>query len=127
MAKRKLKTYKWITIRWSPVRQQWFVLWPKNAPLERRQVLGTFDRLNEAERWADEISVNQDRADNPRRPPKQWMRDCVKGASASAADPGAVCGALWYKKMSPSAKRAALAREGRMENPERPAWAKVFG
>lgn len=55
--------------------------------------------------------------DNPRRPPKQWMRDCVAGASESAADPGAVCGALWYRKMSPAAKRAALAREGRGENP----------
>ncbi len=55
--------------------------------------------------------------DNPRRPPKQWMRDCVAGASGSATDPGAVCGALWYRKMSPAAKRAALAREGRAENP----------
>lgn len=56
------------------------------------------------------------RRSNPRRPPKQWMRDCVAGASDSAADPGAVCGALWYRKMSPAAKRAALAREGR-DNP----------
>jgi hypothetical protein len=52
------------------------------------------------------------------------MRDCIKGTSKSAADPGAVCGALWYRKMSPSAKRAALARESKAENP---AWAKVFG
>lgn len=57
------------------------------------------------------------RRSNPRRPPKQWMRDCVAGASESATDPGAVCGALWYRKMSPAAKRAALAREGRGENP----------
>lgn len=64
------------------------------------------------------------RRSNPRRPPKQWMRDCIKGTSKSAADPGAVCGALWYRKMSPSAKRAALARESKAENP---AWAKVFG
>lgn len=55
--------------------------------------------------------------DNPRRPPKQWMRDCVAGASKSAADPSAVCGALWYRKMSPAAKRAALARESRGDNP----------
>lgn len=57
---------------------------------------------------------------NPNRPPKQWMRDCVKGASKNADDPGAVCGALWYHKMSPAQKRAALAKEGKlMANPYR--------
>ncbi len=59
--------------------------------------------------------------DNPRRPPKLWMKHCVAGVKAggSAADPGAVCGALWYKKMSPSQRRAALRREGKdmNENP----------
>jgi hypothetical protein len=49
----------------------------------------------------------------PRRPPKKWMRDCVAGASRSARDPGAACGALWYRKMSPEAKRRALSREKR--------------
>lgn len=50
---------------------------------------------------------------NPRRPPKKWMRDCVAGASKSARDPGAVCGALWYHKMSPAQRRAALQKEGK--------------
>jgi len=60
---------------------------------------------------------------NPRRPPKKWMRDCVRGASQSAQNPGAVCGALWYHKMSPSAKRAALAREGKLQaNPSAAPW-----
>ena len=61
---------------------------------------------------------------NPRRPPKKWMRDCVRGASRSARNPGAACGALWYHKMSPSAKRAALARERRelAENPNSGLW-----
>ncbi len=58
--------------------------------------------------------------ENPNRPPKQWMRDCVRGASKSARNPGAVCGALWYHKMSPAQRRAALRREGKdvNENPE---------
>jgi hypothetical protein len=51
---------------------------------------------------------------NPNRPPKQWMRHCTAGAS-NARDPGAVCGALWYHKMSASQRRAALAREGKGE------------
>lgn len=53
--------------------------------------------------------------ENPRRPPKQWMRHCVAGASASSRDPGAVCGALWYHKMSAKQRRAALRREGKLE------------
>jgi hypothetical protein len=55
--------------------------------------------------------------DNPRRPPRLWMRDCVRGVrdSGSARDPGAVCGALWYRKMDAGQRRAALAREGKME------------
>jgi hypothetical protein len=53
--------------------------------------------------------------DNPRRPPKQWMRHCVRGATASSRDPGAVCGSLWYHKMSAAQRRAALAREGKMQ------------
>jgi len=53
--------------------------------------------------------------ENPRRPPKKWMRHCVAGASRSSRDPGAVCGALWYHKMSASQRRAALAREGKLE------------
>jgi len=57
--------------------------------------------------------------ENPRRPPKQWMRDCVAGASKSARNPGAVCGALWYHKMSPAQRRAALRKEGKaLANPK---------
>jgi len=52
-------------------------------------------------------------SENPRRPPKKWMRDCVRGASRSARNPGAVCGALWYHKMSAAERRAALRREGK--------------
>jgi hypothetical protein len=50
---------------------------------------------------------------NPRRPPKKWFDDCVAGveASGSAADPYAVCGALWHRKMGPKAKAAALRAE----------------
>jgi hypothetical protein len=45
---------------------------------------------------------------NARRPPKPWMCKCVKGvAKGKAKDPGAVCGAQWYRKMSPSQRRAA--------------------
>jgi len=49
----------------------------------------------------------------PGRPPGPWMRSCVRGvrASGSAASPGAVCGALWYRKMTPAGKRRALASE----------------
>lgn len=52
----------------------------------------------------------------PRRPPKKWMRDCVRGARKSADDPGAACGALWYHKMSP-AQRAKALRKERRKNP----------
>ena len=46
---------------------------------------------------------------NPKNPPKKWWDDCVSGVkkSSSAYDPQSVCGALWYKKMSPTQKRAA--------------------
>ncbi len=71
---------------------------------------------------------------NPRRPPKKWMRDCIKGVKRSkkkVRDPGAVCGAQWYRKTSPKAKRAALRRE-RKKNPcpacaATPTWMRVFG
>ena len=49
----------------------------------------------------------------PNRPPKKWMRDCVDGVrrSGSAVNPGAVCGSLWYHKMSPAQKRKAMRGE----------------
>jgi hypothetical protein len=53
--------------------------------------------------------------ENPGHPPKRWMRHCVAGASGSARDPGAACGALWYHKMSESQRRAALAKERKLE------------
>ncbi len=56
------------------------------------------------------------------------MRDCIKGVRArgGVSDPGAVCGAQWYRKTSPKAKRAALRREHK-SNPLAPAWTRVFG
>ena len=55
---------------------------------------------------------------NPGRPPKRWMRRCVRSVeeSGSAADPGSVCGALWHHKMSPAKKRDILRHE-RRSNP----------
>ncbi len=46
----------------------------------------------------------------PKRPTKKWMDACLAGVSksGSAYDPGAVCGATWYRK--PLAERAAIAR-----------------
>ena len=70
---------------------------------------------------------------NPRRPPKKWMRDCIRGVKRSkkkVRDPAAVCGAEWYHKASSKAKRAALRREHKRANPCAPcalAWARVFG
>lgn len=60
------------------------------------------------------ISDTRSATPNPsrKRPPKKWMRACVKGVKAggSAKDPGAVCGAQWYKKMSPKQRKAAKKR-----------------
>ena len=61
--------------------------------------------------------------DNPGRPPKHWMRRCIKGVTAgkSAADPGAVCGSLWHHKLSGAQRREILKEErtmgGLVENP----------
>jgi len=46
----------------------------------------------------------------PRRPPKEWMRECVGSvrASGTARDPGAVCGAIWYHKLTPAERAARL-------------------
>ena len=51
---------------------------------------------------------------NPRRPPRDWFRDCVAGVEAggSAYDPQAVCGAQW-QRLSASQKRAAVRRHER--------------
>lgn len=64
--------------------------------------------------WGDSSTGGRTVSPNPRRkskrPPKKWMRDCVRGASESAVDPGAACGALWYHKMSASQRKAAKRR-----------------
>lgn len=71
--------------------------------------------LEKATQWVDD-APELSRDDNPNRPPKHWFQDCVAGASSSADDPNAVCGSLWYHKMSASQRRAALAQE-RRDNP----------
>lgn len=63
MARRKPKTYPHLKLAYSPVNQQWFVLWPgRNTPVERQQVLAKFGTLGEAEEYADRVSS---KADNP--------------------------------------------------------------
>lgn len=75
--------------------------------------------------------------DNPRRPPKKWFRDCVRGVEASrrrarrtgrrvARDPRAVCGAQW-QKMSESERRAAVRRERRLSENPAGFWGKFLG
>ena len=48
-----------------------------------------------------------------KKPPKKWMKKCIAGVKSkgSATNPQAVCGSLWYNKMSPKAKKKAK-REG---------------
>jgi len=44
-----------------------------------------------------------------RRPPKSWWDACVKGVeeSGGAVDPDAVCGSLWFQKMTPAERKRA--------------------
>ena len=52
----------------------------------------------------------------PTRPPKKWFRDCEKGVRESdskTSDPKAVCGALWYHKMSKRSKKRATRKAER--------------
>lgn len=50
------------------------------------------------------------------RPPKKWMADCAKGVregkrkSGRVYSPEAVCGALWWRKMTPEQRAAAVLR-----------------
>lgn len=46
----------------------------------------------------------------PKRPPKKWFKSCVRGVEKSgvAYDPQAVCGDLWYHKMSVVQKKEAV-------------------
>ena len=45
----------------------------------------------------------------PKQPPKKWWKDCTKGVEkrGDVRDPDAVCGALWYQKMTEKQRRAA--------------------
>lgn len=52
---RKPRKFPHVDVRWSPVNQQWFVLWPKGKPVEQQQVLGKYTELEQAERYADSI------------------------------------------------------------------------
>lgn len=55
----------------------------------------------------------------PKRPSKKWFKRCVKKvAKTSVISPEAVCGSLWYHKMSPAAKRRVI-REERSRNPNK--------
>lgn len=55
-----------------------------------------------------------------KRPPKKWMKRCVRGVEKSGAayDPQAVCGSLWHHKMSP-AQRTAAVRESEKRKKKR--------
>ena len=46
----------------------------------------------------------------PKRPPKRWWKSCVRKVEKSkyADDPEAVCGSVWYHKMSAAQKRKAV-------------------
>ncbi len=46
-----------------------------------------------------------------RRPPREWIRHCSAAVreSGSAENPNAVCGSLWYNKLS-ARQRAAIKR-----------------
>jgi hypothetical protein len=51
----------------------------------------------------------------PRTPPREWWDHCTRGVekSGSAFNPGDVCGALWFHKMTPAQRAAATrAHEG---------------
>ncbi|MDD3474343.1 MAG: hypothetical protein PHP08_00385 [Candidatus Dojkabacteria bacterium] len=51
----------------------------------------------------------------PKRPPKRWMRSCINQVKkkGKVRDPGAVCGSVWYRKMTPSQRRATTKKEER--------------
>ena len=58
----------------------------------------------------------------PRRPAKLWMRSCVAGVTekGSAADPGAVCGAVWQRKSAGEREAIVRAEEGRRRHGDMP-------
>lgn len=55
--------------------------------------------------------LKKEMLDNPRRPPRGWFRRCMKGVEKSGArNPNAVCGSVWYHKLS-EADRRRITRE----------------
>lgn len=48
----------------------------------------------------------------PKRPPKRWFKSCVEGVEEGgyAEEPKAVCGDLWYNKLT-EADRKRITRE----------------
>lgn len=86
---------------------RWFGEWDLYLDIDPSWVWSQMPESVKQAAWGKSVS------DNPRRPPKKWMSDCVAGVkeSGSAADPGAVCGSLWYHKLSNTQRRAALQRE----------------
>lgn len=51
----------------------------------------------------------------PKRPPKRWMRSCISQVKAKGGvrNPGAVCGSVWYQKMTESQRKATTRKEER--------------
>ncbi len=49
----------------------------------------------------------------PKRPPKKWWYDCVKGVEESGAaySPESVCGDLWHHKMTKSQRARIVSKE----------------
>lgn len=49
----------------------------------------------------------------PERPPKRWIRHCIKGVekSGGADNPGAVCGDLWWNKKTPKERKQIIKEE----------------
>jgi hypothetical protein len=54
-----------VRLTWSPVNQIWFLLWPGDAPIERQQILSTFQRWEDGDREARRITESG-AAENPR-------------------------------------------------------------
>lgn len=56
---------------------------------------------------------------NPRRPPRGWFRRCVKGVekSGEVSNPNAVCGSVWYHKLSAADRRRITRESEPLENP----------
>lgn len=61
--------------------------------------------INEA---LDGIAAELSEREGAGRPPKAWMRDCLKKAKGD--DPGAVCGNIWHNLMGPAARKRVKKR-----------------